>query len=45
MFINGFPRLACTNQIAHLGTDKVQIKPMPNFDIIRDLVPNLEGFF
>ena len=45
MFINGFPRLACNNQVAHLNTDKITIKPLPNYDIIRDLVPDLEGFF
>lgn len=45
MFINGLPRLACTNQVAHLGTDRIEVKPLPNYDIIRDLVPDLEGFF
>jgi len=45
MFINGLPRLACANQIAHLHTDTVVVKPLPNYDIIRDLVPDLEGFF
>lgn len=45
MFINGLPRLACTNQIAHLHSDRVVIKPLPNFDIIRDLVPDLESLF
>jgi succinate dehydrogenase / fumarate reductase, iron-sulfur subunit len=45
MFINGLPRLACTNQITHLHSDRVVIKPLPNFDIIRDLVPDLESMF
>jgi len=45
MFINGLPRLACNNQIVHLHSDHVVIKPLPNFDIIRDLVPDLEGLF
>jgi succinate dehydrogenase / fumarate reductase iron-sulfur subunit len=45
MFINGLPRLACNNQIIHLHSDRVIIKPLPNYDIIRDLVPDLEGFF
>lgn len=45
MFINGLPRLACTNQITHLHSDRVVIKPLPNFDIIRDLVPDLESLF
>jgi succinate dehydrogenase / fumarate reductase, iron-sulfur subunit len=45
MFINGLPRLACTNQITHLHSDRITIKPLPNFDIIRDLVPDIEGLF
>ena len=45
MFINGKPRLACNNQIVHLESEKIQIKPLPNFGIVRDLVPDLEDFF
>jgi succinate dehydrogenase / fumarate reductase iron-sulfur subunit len=45
MFINGLPRLACTMQITHLHSDRVVVKPLPNFDIIRDLVPDLESLF
>src|SRR3990172_10882086 len=45
MFINGLPRLACNNQIVHINPEKITVKPLPNFDIIRDLVPDLEGFF
>ena len=45
MFINGLPRLACTNQILHLHSDRITVKPLPNFDIIRDLVPDLESLF
>ena len=45
MFINGFPRLACNNQILHISKTKLQIKPLPNFNIIRDLVPDLDAFF
>jgi len=45
MFINGLPRLACNNQIVHLHSDHIVIKPLPNFDIIRDLVPDLESLF
>jgi len=45
MFINGLPRLACNNQIVHLHSDVVAVKPLPNFDIIRDLVPDLESLF
>ena len=45
MFINGLPRLACNNQIVHLHSDVIAVKPLPNFDIIRDLVPDLESLF
>jgi succinate dehydrogenase / fumarate reductase iron-sulfur subunit len=45
MFINGLPRLACNNQIVHLHSDSVVVKPLPNYDIIRDLVPDLEDLF
>jgi succinate dehydrogenase / fumarate reductase iron-sulfur subunit len=45
MFINGLPRLACNNQIVHINSEKITVKPLPNFDIIRDLVPDLDGFF
>jgi len=45
MFINGMPRLACNNQILHLTSSKIVIKPLPNYDIIRDLVPDLEPAF
>jgi succinate dehydrogenase / fumarate reductase iron-sulfur subunit len=45
MFINGLPRLACNNQIVHLHSDRIIVKPLPNFDIIRDLVPDLQSLF
>jgi succinate dehydrogenase / fumarate reductase iron-sulfur subunit len=45
MFINGLPRLACNNQIVRLNSNVIMVKPLPNFDIIRDLVPDLETLF
>jgi succinate dehydrogenase / fumarate reductase iron-sulfur subunit len=45
MLINRLPRLACNNQILNLHSDRISIRPLPNYDIIRDLVPDLEGFF
>ena len=45
MFINGHPRLACNTQITELGTSLVTVAPLPNFDIIRDLVPDLRPMF
>jgi succinate dehydrogenase / fumarate reductase, iron-sulfur subunit len=41
MFINGSPRLACNTQVAELGGSLVTVAPLPNFNIIRDLVPDL----
>ncbi len=45
MFINGRPRLACNTQITELGASLVTVAPLPNFDIIRDLVPDLMPMF
>ena len=45
MLINGRPRLACNTQIAELGSDVVAVAPLPNFDIIKDLVPDLAPMF
>jgi succinate dehydrogenase iron-sulfur subunit len=45
MFINGRPRLACNTQIAELGTPLVTVAPLPNFNIVRDLVPDLSPMF
>lgn len=42
MFINDLPQLACQTQVLHLGTDVVTIAPLPNYDNVKDLVPNLE---
>jgi succinate dehydrogenase / fumarate reductase iron-sulfur subunit len=45
MFVNGLPRLACNTQIAHLESLPVVVAPLPNFAIIRDLVPDLRPMF
>ena len=42
MFINELPQLACQTQVLHLGTDIVTVAPLPNYDNVKDLVPNLE---
>ena len=39
------PGLACNTQIAELGSDIVAVAPLPNFDIIKDLVPDLRPMF
>lgn len=40
MFINGRPQLACQTQLREIKSP-VQLRPLPNFDVIRDLVPDL----
>jgi succinate dehydrogenase / fumarate reductase, iron-sulfur subunit len=45
MFINGRPRLACNTQVATLDPGIVTVAPLPNFDVIRDLVPDLRPMF
>ncbi len=45
MLVNGQPRLACNTQIAELGSGTVTVAPLPNFDIVRDLVPDLCSMF
>ena len=41
MFINGSPRLACNTQVSELGGSLITVAPLPNFNMIRDLVPDL----
>ncbi len=45
MFINGFPKLACNTQVLELEADVIDVKPLPNFDTIKDLVPDLMVLF
>jgi succinate dehydrogenase and fumarate reductase iron-sulfur protein len=45
MFINSYPRLACNTQILELDSDVIHLKPLPNFDMIKDLVPDLSVLF
>jgi succinate dehydrogenase / fumarate reductase iron-sulfur subunit len=45
MFINGRPRLACNTQVAELGTAVIEVAPLPSFDTLRDLVPDLQPMF
>jgi succinate dehydrogenase / fumarate reductase iron-sulfur subunit len=45
MMINGRPRLACNTQIAELEAAVVAVAPLPNFAIVRDLVPELATMF
>ena len=45
MLVNGSAYLACNTQVSTLGTDPVTVAPLPNFNIIRDLVPDLRPMF
>jgi succinate dehydrogenase / fumarate reductase iron-sulfur subunit len=41
MLLNGKPTLACNTQILHIAKTDLTVAPLPNFKIIRDLVPDL----
>ncbi len=45
MLLNGSPTLACNTQILHIAETDLTIGPLPNFPIIRDLVPDLFPMF
>jgi succinate dehydrogenase / fumarate reductase, iron-sulfur subunit len=45
MFVNGKPVLACQTQISELDADLVEVKPLPNYPITRDVVPDLTPLF
>lgn len=45
LFINGLPRLSCQTQVHHLQADVVEVSPLPNYPIIKDLVPDLDPMF
>ncbi len=45
MLLNGRPGLACNTQILHIAETDVTVGPLPNFEIIRDLVPDLMTMF
>jgi fumarate reductase iron-sulfur subunit len=43
MMVNGEPRLTCKDALDQYG-DTVEIGPLSNFPVIRDLVTDIEGF-
>lgn len=45
MMINGKPMLACNNQILNITDTEIVLAPLVNFDIIKDLVPDLQPMF
>ena len=45
MNINGTNGLACITHISQLKTDKIVIRPLPGFPVIRDLVVDMSQFY
>jgi succinate dehydrogenase/fumarate reductase iron-sulfur protein len=43
--IDGKPMLACYTQVLHLEADSLNIEPLANMPIIKDLVVDIEPFF
>jgi succinate dehydrogenase / fumarate reductase iron-sulfur subunit len=41
MLLNGRPTLACNTQILDIADRELTVGPLPNFQILRDLVPDL----
>lgn len=45
MLINGRAMLACNTQILDISKTALALAPLPNFPVIRDLVPDLDSMF
>jgi succinate dehydrogenase/fumarate reductase iron-sulfur protein len=45
MTIDGVPRLACKTRVRVLDSDVVQVAPLANLPVMKDLVVSLEPFF
>jgi succinate dehydrogenase / fumarate reductase, iron-sulfur subunit len=45
MILNGRCTLACNTQILDIATTELTVAPLPNFKVIRDLVPDLVPMF
>ncbi len=45
MLINGKPGLGCETQIAELGTDVVEVAPLTQYEVIRDVATDFTDFF
>ncbi len=45
MVINGKIDLACRTQVAAFNTDTIILEPLPNFEVIRDLVVDMTPFW
>jgi len=45
VYVNGFPHLACHTQLSEIKGSVIKISPLPNYQVIKDLVPDLIPFF
>jgi succinate dehydrogenase / fumarate reductase iron-sulfur subunit len=45
MLINRFPRLACHTQVEELRSSIMELRSLPNFAVVKDLVPELTPLF
>ncbi len=45
MRVNGRPSLACITKLKTLNTDEIKLEPLKKYEIIKDLVVDLEPFF
>jgi succinate dehydrogenase / fumarate reductase iron-sulfur subunit len=45
MVINGKIDLACRTQVATFDTDTIVLEPLPNFEVIRDLIVDMTPFW
>jgi|SRR3990170_1500514 len=45
MQINGIPKLACETQLKELEGDRIEVAPLQNHPVVRDLATDFTGFF
>jgi succinate dehydrogenase / fumarate reductase iron-sulfur subunit len=45
MTIQGLPKLACQTQVSLLNTDTINIEPLHNMEVVKDLVVDILPFF
>ncbi|NIR18050.1 succinate dehydrogenase iron-sulfur subunit [Candidatus Bathyarchaeota archaeon] len=43
--VNGKPMLACYKQVLQLETDTLEVEPLPNLPVIKDLAVDVDPFF
>lgn len=45
VMVNGKPMLACYTQVLQLGVDTLEVEPLANLPVIKDLVVDVDPFF